>query len=102
MTIQSTQRVPRGLRIPTSPKLCWILTGLCLIGGSVGCRGGNPLFPAPGPLNKQQASAVIHDPYPDRDIAPYDAASRPPGYENPLPEPVRNRIVPDSMPWLGR
>jgi hypothetical protein len=76
--------------------------GLALLASSTGCRGGNPFFPPPGPLNNQQASAVIHDPYPDRDIAPYDAGSRPPGYENPLPEPVRNRIVKDSMPWLGR
>jgi len=72
-----------------------------LVISSIGCRG-NSLFPAPGPLNKQQASAVIHDPYPARDIAPYDAASRPPGYEQPLPEPVRNRIFKDSMPsWTG-
>jgi len=68
---------------------------------STGCRN-NPFFAPPGPLNQQQASAVIHDPYPARDIAPYDLGSRPPGYEQPLPEPVRNRIVKDSMPWLGR
>jgi len=78
------------------------ILGVALLASSFGCRGGNPFFPPPGPLNNQQASAVIHDPYPDRDIAPYDAGSRPPGYENPLPEPVRNRIVKDSMPWLGR
>ncbi len=66
-----------------------------------GCRNGQFLS-APGPLNYQQARAVVHDPYPARDIAPYDAASRPPGYEQPLPEPVRNRMVKDSMPWLGR
>ncbi|MGV3485806.1 MAG: membrane or secreted protein [Planctomycetaceae bacterium] len=71
-----------------------------LLGISSGCRHGG--FAIPGPMQQQQASAVIHDPYPARDIAPYDAASRPPGYEQPLPEPVRNRIVRDSMPWLGR
>ena len=102
MTTSITQRVSRGLCIPRGAKLSWILVGIFVTTSFTGCRGGNPLFPAPGPLNKQQASAVIHDPYPDRDIAPYDAGSRPPGYENPLPEPVRNRIVPDSMPWLGR
>ncbi len=74
---------------------------LLALGTASGCRSGQ-LLPAPGPLNHQQARAVVHDPYPARDIAPYDAGSRPPGYEQPLPEPVRNRIVRDSMPWLGR
>lgn len=67
----------------------------------LGCRG-HQMFGPPGPLQQQQASAVIHDPYPQNDIGPYEAGARPPSYQNPLPEPVRNRIVPDSMPWLGR
>lgn len=71
--------------------------GVCL----TGCRG-HQFFGPPGPLQQQQAAAVIHDPYPQNDIGPYEAGARPPGYQNPLPEPVRNRIVPDSMPWLGR
>ena len=66
-----------------------------------GCRGHN-FFSAPGPMKQQQASAIVHDPFPENDIAPYEAASRPPSYQQPLPEPVRNRIVPDHMPWLGR
>jgi hypothetical protein len=72
-------------------------TGTCISG----CRGRGLLPPA-GSMNQQQASAVVHDPYPENDIAPYEAASRPPSYQQPLPEPVRNRIVPDAMPWLGR
>lgn len=67
----------------------------------LGCRG-HRLFPPPGPMNQQQARAVIHDPYPLDDIAPTDKANRPPGYQKPLPEPVRNRLIPDAMPWLGR
>ena len=74
---------------------------LAVSGSAAGCRGGH-WFGAPGPLQQQQSSAVIHDPYPQHDIAPGDLGSRPPDYQNPLPEPVRNRIVPDSMPWLGR
>ncbi len=66
-----------------------------------GCRGGG-FFPPPGPMKQQQANAVVHDPFPENDIAPYEAASRPPSYQQPLPEPVRNRIVADAMPWLGR
>ncbi|MBL6723676.1 MAG: membrane or secreted protein [Rubripirellula sp.] len=66
-----------------------------------GCRG-TQLLPPAGPMNQQQADAVVHDPFPQNDIGPYDAASRPPSYQQPLPEAVRNRIVPDQMPWLGR
>lgn len=53
-------------------------------------------------MDQQQASAVIHDPYPQNDIAPGDLGGRPPDYQQPLPEAVRNRLVPDAMPWLGR
>lgn len=66
-----------------------------------GCRGRGLLPPA-GPMNQQQAQAVVHDPFPQNDIGPYEAASRPPSYQQPLPEAVRNRIGADSMPWLGR
>ena len=66
-----------------------------------GCRGRKLLGP-PGSINQQQANAVVHDPFPQNDIGPYEAASRPPSYQQPLPEPVRNRLVPDAMPWLGR
>ena len=69
---------------------------------TIGCRGLKSFFSPPGPLNKQHASAVVHDPYPQNDIGPYDAASRPPSYQQPLAEPVRNRLIPDAMPWLGR
>ncbi len=52
-------------------------------------------------MNEQQANAIIHDPFPQNGIAPDELASRPPDYQQPLPEAVRNRIVPDAMPWLG-
>lgn len=68
---------------------------------SAGCRGQR-LFPAPGPLGAQQARAVVHDPFPLDDIGPSDQGARPPSYQNSLPEPVRNRLAPDAMPWLGR
>ena len=66
-----------------------------------GCRGRGLLPPA-GPLNQQQATAIIHDPFPQEDIAPSDSSVRPPSYQRPLAEPVRNRLVPDAMPHLGR
>jgi hypothetical protein len=79
---------------------CFASAACAAILFNTGCRSG--WFPAPGPLNRQQADAVVHDPYPALDIAPNDLGARPPGYEQPLPEPVRNRLVKDSMPWLGR
>lgn len=66
-----------------------------------GCRNRGWLS-APGPMNQQQANAIVHDPFPESDIGPSDHSARPLGYQQPLPEPVRNRIVPDAMPWLGR
>jgi hypothetical protein len=79
-----------------------ILTfAIALVVSLAGCRGQG-LFPPAGSMNQQQAQAAIHDPFPQNDIGPYEAASRPPSYQQPLPEPVRNRIGADSMPWLGR
>ena len=59
-------------------------------------------LPPAGTMEQQQARAVIHDPFPQNDIGPYEAASRPPGYQQPLPLPVRNRIAPDAFPWLSQ
>lgn len=88
--------MPRNLK-PQLVSVALILTVICI----AGCRAPRFLAP-PGSMNRQQASAVVHDPYPQNDIAPYEAASRPPSYQQPLPEPVRNRLVPDAMPWLNR
>jgi hypothetical protein len=51
-------------------------------------------------MNYQQSRAVINDPFPVDDLGPADGTMRPPGYEQPLPEPVRTRIVRDTMPQL--
>ena len=63
---------------------------------------GCGLCPPKGPMNVQQSRAVVHDPFPQLDIGPDDAASRPPGYEHPLPEAERNRLIADAVPQLGR
>ncbi|TWT56366.1 membrane or secreted protein [Allorhodopirellula solitaria] len=73
--------------------------GLAII--VTGCRSGSCLPPA-GTLNQQKSNAIIHDPFPLDDIGPDDHSTRPPNYQKPLPEPVRNRIGADAMPWLGR
>ncbi len=81
--------------------MSWIVASVFGVLALGGCRAGGFLPPA-GPMAGQQANAVIHDPFPQEDIAPGDLGARPPSYQTPLPEPVRNRIVPDAMPWLGR
>ena len=81
--------------------LLWGVVVVLAVTSFAGCRG-HQFWSPPGPMKQQQANAIVHDPFPDNDIAPYEAASRPPSYQQPLPEPVRNRIVPDHMPWLGR
>ncbi|MDA8743650.1 membrane or secreted protein [Rubripirellula amarantea] len=68
---------------------------------SLGCRGQGVLPPA-GPMLRQQSQAIINDPFPQNDIGPYEAASRPPDYQQPLPEAVRNRIHRDSTYGFGR
>ena len=73
---------------------------LCIV-ISAGCRGRG-YFAGRGTLKEQQANAVVHDPFPLDDIAPTDLGARPPNYQQPLPEPVRNRLIPDAMPWLKR
>ncbi|MEM9587465.1 MAG: membrane or secreted protein [Planctomycetota bacterium] len=79
-----------------------LVTTLALILlSSVGCRG-NRFFTPRGTMNRQQANAVVHDPFPQADLGPSDLGARPPSYQQPLAEPVRNRLVPDAMPWLGR
>ncbi|MEM8666560.1 MAG: membrane or secreted protein [Planctomycetota bacterium] len=63
---------------------------------TVGCG----FFRPKGPMNQQQATAVVHDPFPQLDIGPHDPTARPPGYEKPLPEAERNRIIADTFPQL--
>ena len=72
---------------------------LCMLLCTIGCQ--SQFLQPPGPMRYQQSTAVINDPFPLDDIGPSDLASRPPGFQRSLPEPVRNRIAKDTMPWLG-
>lgn len=78
-----------------------MLVGLCMF--NIGCQAWtNSRWIAPaGPMNYQQANAVIHDPFPQGDLGPEDLASRPPDYQNPLPLAVRNQMKREVTPWLG-
>lgn len=68
---------------------------------SGGCRSnGQHVFHAPGTIQQQRLRATIHDPYPDQDLGPEVVGGRPREYQQPLPEPVRNRLWVDS--WWAR
>ena len=46
-----------------------------------------------GTVDRQNARAAVHDPYPLNDIGPEVVGGRPRGYMNPLPEAKRNQIT---------
>ena len=77
------------------------LAVIAIIATLAGCHGRRLCDP-PGPLIYQHSQAVINDPFPQDDIGPSDATMRPPGYERPLPQAVRSRIVKDTMPQMIR
>jgi len=69
----------------------------CLAAG--GCAGYHPRVWQPGTIQQQRLRATIHDPYPDPDMGPKIDGGRPREYQEPLPEPVRNRLFTDSWWW---
>lgn len=76
---------------------------LVVVASAGGCRSGHPWPFAPqGTIAHQQSDAIVHDPYPLNDIGPEDPGARPRDFQNPLPEPVRNRIVPSTQIWTGQ
>jgi len=69
---------------------------------AAGCAGYHPTVWHPGTIQQQRLRATVNDPYPDPDLGPKDGGSaRPRDYQEPLPEPVRNRLFYDSW-WLWR
>jgi hypothetical protein len=74
-----------------------------LVATAGGCQflANRGCFAPPGPMNYQQANAVVHDPFPQGDIGPNDGSMRPPDYQNPLPLPVRNQMKNEVTPWLA-
>lgn len=83
----------------------WLL--IVLAASTTGCAGGRFLglewprfgYP-PGTVEAQRSEAALHDPYPDPDAGPEVVGGRPREFQQPLPEPVRNRWVTDS--WWQR
>jgi hypothetical protein len=78
----------------------WMLTlAAALLAGGCASDGGWG-FMGPGTIQQQRIRATVHDPYSDPNMAPEVVGGRPREYQEPLPEPVRNRIFVDS--WWGR
>ena len=79
----------------------WIATTMLasLVAGGCASGGGYSIF-QPGTIQQQRLRATVHDPYPDQDLGPEVVGGRPREYQQPLPEPVRNRIFADS--WWGQ
>ena len=75
-----------------------LLVAVALLVG--GCAGSRYNLFQPGSVQQQQLRATVHDPYPDVDAGPEVVGGRPRDYQQPLPEPVRNRLFTDS--WWGR
>ncbi|TWT86813.1 hypothetical protein Mal64_36430 [Pseudobythopirellula maris] len=47
----------------------------------------------PGDLASQRYNAIFHDPYPLDDVAEPIVGGRPPGYQKPVPETTRPRML---------
>jgi hypothetical protein len=65
-----------------------------------GCAGSRWNLWDPGRIEQQRLRATVHDPYSDVDAGPEVVGGRPRDYQQPLPEPVRNRLFTDS--WWGQ
>lgn len=83
--------------------LAVVLVASCTVSASLGCRSlvNNGWIAPPGPMNYQQANAVVHDPFPQADIGHNDHSMRPPDYQTPLALPVRNQMKNQVAPWLA-
>lgn len=65
-----------------------------------------PNFGSPGTIGMQRARAVLHDPFPNNDIAPPIVSGRPLGFDRPLSEPAQAQISAGNRgarvtPWQG-
>ncbi len=55
--------------------------------GIQGCHLAGPNFGPQGTFDYQRGQAVLHDPFPNNEVAPPIVGARAPGYTHPLPEP---------------
>lgn len=64
------------------------MVGLLLISAGTGCRTATELgrLGPPGTMESQRVKAMLHDPYPSREIGPEIFSSRPLDFEQPRDE----------------
>ena len=72
---------------------------LLLLAASSGCGHRELIRPA-GPIRWQQQNASLHDPYADNQLGPEVVGGRPPDFQHPRSEPVRNTWFRES--WWNR
>ena len=65
--------------------MAWVVVVICFV--SVGCHT-SPNWGPQGTIGMQRTKAVLHDPFPDNDLAPPIRGGRPLGFEQPKSEPV--------------
>ena len=66
---------------------------VCLFALGCGPQVRMPNFLHPGNLASQRFDAIVHDPYPLDDVGPPVEGGRPLGYQKPVPEVVRGRLL---------
>lgn len=88
--LQPTSESVRALSQPLTQSLF----GILLVVGTIllsGCQMAGPNFGPQGTFEYQRSRAVLHDPFPNNEVAPPIVGGRGPGYSHPLPEPKNNQ-----------
>ena len=74
----------------------WILALSAICATAGGCASDGSFLFNPGTIQQQRLRATVHDPYSDQDLGPEVVGGRPRDFQQPLAEPVRNRLYVDS------
>jgi len=84
------------------PRFAGLLLTAVVAFGLAGCGHVRwPRLVGPGPIAVQRYEALEYDPYPENDLGPPVVGVRPPGYEEPMPEPARSRFGKAVPSWLS-
>lgn len=75
----------------------WILALCVVCATAAGCASDGSFLFNPGTIQQQRLRATVHDPYSDQDLGPEVVGGRPRDFQQPLAEPVRNRLYVDSF-----
>ncbi len=85
-------RALTSCRVASRSKIAWFL-GLVNVLALLqsGCYW-LPKFQPPGTIEMQRSQAVMHDPFPNNDVAPAIVGGRPLGFDRPLSEATQNQF----------